>query len=83
MDKWEFLMSRRKFGYTQEEAAEELGVARGTVVRWESGIALIPKAIELACCELIRRSRRAPFIWTAAELLQELEQRRNEARLAA
>lgn len=60
MDKWEFLRWRRTLGYTQEEAAEKLGVARGTIVNWERGSTRIPQATELACCELTRRSKQRP-----------------------
>ncbi len=60
MDKWEFLRWRRTLGYTQEEAGEKLGVARGTIVNWERGTTRIPQAIDLACCELTRRSKQRP-----------------------
>ena len=135
MDKWDFLRWRRTLGDTQEEAAEKLGVTRGTIVNWEGGATRIPQAIELACCELTRRSKQRPdfgpvnlvytdsrmaarapllqcelysnndaaieraaelvqnfvnlmiiedgggVIWTAAELLRELEHRRDELRV--
>ena len=60
MDKREFQRWRRTLGYTQEEAAGKFGVVRGTIVHWESGDSRIPHAIELACCELTRRSRQEP-----------------------
>jgi len=37
MDKTEFREWRKALGWSQAQAAEELGVARETVVRWESG----------------------------------------------
>lgn len=135
MDKWDFLRWRRTLGDTQEEAAEKLGVGRSTIVNWEGGATRIPQAVELACCELTRRSKQRPdfgpvnlvysdsrlssrtpllqceiysnndaaieravaliqsfinpmiiedggaVIWTAAEILRELERRRDESRL--
>lgn len=60
MDKWEFLKWRRTLGYTQAEAGEKLGFGRGTVGNWEGGITSIPPAVELACCELTRRSKQRP-----------------------
>jgi hypothetical protein len=60
MDKWEFLKWRRTLGYTQAEAGEKLGYGRGTVCNWEGGAILIPQAVELACCELTRRSKQRP-----------------------
>ena len=44
MDKWEFLRWRRTLGYTEEEAADTLGVARGTINNWERGGTRIPQA---------------------------------------
>jgi len=60
MDMWEFLKWRRTLRYTQEEAAEKLGVNRGTIQNWERGVRRIPKAIELACPELTRRRKQRP-----------------------
>jgi DNA-binding XRE family transcriptional regulator len=60
MDKREFLRWRRALGYTQEEAAEKLGVVRGTINNWERGVARIPQAVELACHELTRRWKQRP-----------------------
>ena len=60
MDKRELQRWRRTLGYTQDEAAEKFGVVRSTIVHWEGGVTRIPHAIELACCELTRRSRQEP-----------------------
>lgn len=55
MDNWDFLKWRRTLRYTQAEAAEKLGVNRGTIQNWERGATRISKAAELACQELTRR----------------------------
>jgi len=60
MDKWEFLRWRRTLAYTQEEAAEKLGISRGAINGWERGVARIPQAIDLACHELTRRWKQRP-----------------------
>lgn len=35
--RWRFAASRRSAGYSQEQLAEQLGVERSTVTRWEAG----------------------------------------------
>ena len=60
MDKLQLLRWRRTLSYTQDEAAEKLGVTRGTIVNWEGGITRIPLAVELACLELTRRWKQRP-----------------------
>src|SRR6266852_8189795 len=60
MDMWEFLKWRRTLRYTQAEAAEKLGVNRGTIQNWERGHTRIPKSTELACHELTRQWKQRP-----------------------
>ena len=60
MDKRQFVRWRRTLDYTQEEAAEKLGVARGTIANWEGGVTRVPQAVELACLELTRRWKQRP-----------------------
>src|SRR5258708_1983631 len=60
MDMWDFLKWRRTLGYTQEEAADKLGVHRGTIQHWERGITRVPQAVDLACEELTRRWKQQP-----------------------
>ena len=60
MDMWEFLKWRRTLRYTQAEAAEKLGVNRGTIQNWERGVTRISKAAELACHELTRFWKQRP-----------------------
>ncbi len=60
MDNWDFLKWRKTLRYTQAEAAEKLGVNRGTIQNWERGVTRISKAAELACLELTRRWKQRP-----------------------
>src|SRR2546423_13868211 len=60
LDRWEFLKWRKTLRYTQAEAADLLGVNRGTIQHWESGITRVPKAAELATQVLTRRWRQRP-----------------------
>src|SRR5712692_2539060 len=60
MDMWDFLKWRRTLRYTQAEAAEKLGVNRGTIQNWERGVTRISKAADLACLELTRRWKQRP-----------------------
>jgi len=46
---------RKELGYTQHEAAQKLGVTRGTVHNWECEATRVPQAVPLACHELTRR----------------------------
>lgn len=46
---------RKKFGQTQTELAEMLGVSRNTVTRWETDDQPIPSYLHLALAELSRR----------------------------
>jgi transcriptional regulator with XRE-family HTH domain len=60
MDMWGFLKWRRTLGYTQKEAADKLGVSRGSIQHWERGVTPVPRAVELACQELTRRWKQQP-----------------------
>src|ERR1700694_2378706 len=60
MDLWGFKKWRRKWGYTQVEAGEKLGLSRGAVQYWESEIRPVPLAVELACQELLRLWKQRP-----------------------
>jgi DNA-binding XRE family transcriptional regulator len=55
MDQWDFKKWRKKLGINQVEAGEILGLSRGAVQYWESEIRPVPRAVELACQELLRR----------------------------
>jgi DNA-binding XRE family transcriptional regulator len=55
MDQWEFKKWRKKLGINQIEAGDMLGLSRAAVQCWESEIRPVPRAVELACKELLRR----------------------------
>src|SRR5216684_1800741 len=58
MDQWDFKKWRKKLGINQFAAGEMLGLSRGAVQCWESEIRPVPRAVELACQELLRRWRK-------------------------
>ena len=45
---------RKRMGYTQSQLADEIGVLRGTVARWETNQRAIPAPISLLL-DLIKR----------------------------
>ncbi len=62
MDQWDFKKWRKKLGINQVVAGEMLGLSRAAVQHWESDIRPVPRAVELACAELLRRwKQRAEF----------------------
>ena len=60
MDQWDFKKWRKKLGINQVAAGEMLGLSRGAVQYWESEIRPVPRAVELACQELLRRWKQRP-----------------------
>ena len=60
MDQWDFKKWRKTLGLNQVEAAELLGLSRGTIQYWESDLRPVPHAVELACRELLRRRKQQP-----------------------
>ncbi len=60
MDVWDFKKWRKKPGINQVVAGEMLGLSRGAVQYWESEIRPVPRAVELACQELLRQSKLHP-----------------------
>jgi DNA-binding XRE family transcriptional regulator len=60
MDQWDFKKWRKKLGINQVSAGEMLGLSRGAVQYWESEIRPVPRAVELACQELLRRWKQRP-----------------------
>jgi DNA-binding XRE family transcriptional regulator len=48
MDKDTFRRKRERLGLTQEEMAKRLGKNRLTIIRYESGVTPVPKAVEMA-----------------------------------
>jgi transcriptional regulator with XRE-family HTH domain len=58
----EFKDWRKGIGLTQQEAADALGISKGSIILYEAGKrrgddrpVTIPKVVELACCEVSRR----------------------------
>lgn len=51
---------RRAMKFTQQLAADALGVTRATVQNWEYEITPIPVTVDLASKHLLRRKRRCP-----------------------
>jgi len=60
MDQWDFKKWRKKLGINQVAAGEVLGLSRGAVQYWESDIRPVPRAVELACQELLRCWKQRP-----------------------
>ena len=60
MDQWDFKKWRKKLGVNQVAAGNMLGLSRGAVQYWESDIRPVPRAVELACEELLRRWKLRP-----------------------
>jgi transcriptional regulator with XRE-family HTH domain len=60
MDRHAFRKWRKQLGFTQEEAAKHLDVARATIQNWEHGITPLPGAIDFVCQECVRRWKQRP-----------------------
>lgn len=60
MDLWGFKKWRRQMRYTQAVAGEKLGLSRGAVQYSESEHRPVPRAVELACLELLRLRKQQP-----------------------
>jgi DNA-binding XRE family transcriptional regulator len=60
MDAWDLKKWRRKLGYNQFEAAQELGVGRASIQNWEQERWPIPRVTELACQKILRCRKQRP-----------------------
>src|SRR5262249_23695100 len=60
MDAWDLKKWRKKLGYNQFEAAKRLGVRRASIQNWEQELWPIPRVIELACQQIMRRWMQRP-----------------------
>jgi DNA-binding XRE family transcriptional regulator len=60
MDQWDFKKWRKTLEINQVAAGEMLGLSRGAIQQWESDIRPVPRAVELACQELLRRWKQRP-----------------------
>src|SRR5215213_3443248 len=58
MDIWDFKKWRKALRVSQSEAAEQLGVSRGAIQKWEGELYPIPQAVVLACEELLHQHKR-------------------------
>lgn len=61
-DQWDFKKWRKKLGINQIVAGELLGMSRGAVQYWESDLRPVPRAVELACQELLRSWKQRPEV---------------------
>jgi DNA-binding XRE family transcriptional regulator len=55
MDARDLKKWRKRLGYNQFEAAKRLGVRRASIQNWEREVSPIPRLVELACLQIIRR----------------------------
>lgn len=60
MSTWNFKEWRKRLGYTQSEAAGQLGLSRATIQYWEAKLRPVPLEVEFACRELLRRWKQRP-----------------------
>ena len=60
MDAWDLKKWRKKLGYNQFEAAKRLRVRRASIQNWEQELWPIPRVIELACQQIMRRWTQRP-----------------------
>jgi transcriptional regulator with XRE-family HTH domain len=83
MKSQEFRDWRIAMGFTQQEAADELGISKSTIELYESGRrrdtkepVVIPKMVELACAALRRVSRDDPSLEQAVQKWHDAAKRR-------
>ncbi len=88
MTSQEFRDWRVAMGFTQQEAADELGISKSTIELYESGKrrdtkepVVIPKMVELACAALRRVSRDDPSLELSVQKWHEAAARRYESLL--
>lgn len=55
MNSQELIDLRKRFGWSQTEAAERLGCSKRSIVNWESGKHKIPESIALAASAASRK----------------------------
>jgi DNA-binding XRE family transcriptional regulator len=60
LDCWDLKKWRKKHGFNQFDAAEQLGINRGSFQNWEREVRPIPRAVELACEEISQLRRQRP-----------------------
>jgi DNA-binding transcriptional regulator YiaG len=76
LDAWDLKKWRKRLRLNQFEAAAQLGVHRGALQDWEQEKRPIPRAVELACEELLRLAQRRPefgpvfLVYSDGSLLQ-------------
>ena len=52
----DLIMLRKQYGWTQKEAAENLGCSIRSIQNWEHGITKIPKSIALAAASAVNKT---------------------------
>jgi DNA-binding XRE family transcriptional regulator len=81
LDCWDLKKWRKKHGFNQFDAAEKLGINRGSFQSWEREVRPIPRSVELACEEISRLRQQCPdfgpviLVYADGPILQQSSER--------